>query len=65
MRQVVWRALADVGILRDDPTTWLEERPHHLQHLKTNPAFQAVGSERTLAAIDAVLGGQPWRRPPD
>lgn len=65
MRDVVWRALAAVGILRDDPTTWVEERPHHLQHLKSDPVFRAVASERTLAAIDEVLCGQPWKRPSD
>ena len=65
MRDVVWLALASKGILRDDPTTWCTERPDHLQHLKSDPVFRAVGSERTLAAIDEVLGGQPWRRPSD
>lgn len=33
--------------------------------MKADPAFRAVGSERTLAAIDAVLGGQSWARPAD
>ena len=65
MRDVVWRALASVGILREDPTTWRQERPDHLQHLKSDPAFRAVGSERTLAAIDEVVGSQTWRRPSD
>jgi hypothetical protein len=65
MRDVVWRALGETGILRDDPRTWVTERPHHLQHLKADPAFAAVGSEQTLAAIDHVLAGQPWRRPSD
>jgi hypothetical protein len=65
MRDVVWRALAAVGIQRDDPTTWRKERPDHLQDLKSDPAFRAVGSHLTLAAIDEVLGGQPWRRPSD
>ena len=65
MRDVVWRALAERGIHRDDPATWTEERPQHLQHLKSDPAFRAVASDRTLAAIDEVLGGQPWRRPKD
>ena len=65
MRDVVWRALASVDILRDDPTTWRKERPDHLQHLKSDPAFRAVGSERTLAAIDEVVGSQTWRRPSD
>ena len=57
MRAVVWRALASDGILRDDPTTWREERPNHLQHLKSDPAFRAVESARTLTAIDEVVGG--------
>ncbi len=65
MRDVVWRALESVGILREDPTTWHQERPNHLQHLKSDPAFRAVGSERTLTAIDEVVGGQRWRPPSD
>jgi hypothetical protein len=65
MREVVWRALAERGIERDDPRTWSTERPHHLQHLKSDPSFQAVGSQRTLSAIDAVLGAQRWRVPSD
>ena len=59
------RALAAVGIHRDDPATWRKERPDHLQHLKSDPVFRAVGSKLTLVAIDEVLGGQSWRRPSD
>ena len=33
MREVVWSGLAPTGILRDDPATWTQERPQHLQHL--------------------------------
>lgn len=65
MREVVWRALAAEGIRRDDPATWRDERPDHLQHLKSDPVFRAVGSERTLAEIDEVLDRQPWRKPSD
>jgi hypothetical protein len=65
MRDAVWRALEADGIRRDDPSTWRKERPDHLQHLKSDPVFRAVGSVRTLAAIDEVLGGQAWRRPSD
>jgi hypothetical protein len=65
MRGVVWHALAVAGIHRDDPTTWRVERPAHLQRLKSHPVFRAVGSSVTLAAIDDVLRGQPWRRPTD
>ena len=55
MRDAVWRALEDVGIHRERPSTWTTERPTHLQHLKTDPVFQAVRSNRLRAAIDAVL----------
>jgi hypothetical protein len=56
IRDMVWRALAAVGIQRDDPTTWRKERPDHLQHLKSDRVFRAVGSNLTLAAIDEVDG---------
>jgi len=65
MRDVTWRALEQVGIRRDDPSTWSKERPDHLQRLKKDPVFQRVATERTLAAIDAVLEGQPWPKPKD
>jgi hypothetical protein len=65
MRAVTWRALESVGIRRHDPSTWDKERPDHLQHLKADSVFEAVGSERTLAAIDRLLAGQPWRTPRD
>jgi Phytanoyl-CoA dioxygenase (PhyH) len=59
MRSAVWRALADVGICQNDPSTWTKERPHHLQHVKADPAFRAVASAPLLEAIDAVLERQP------
>jgi hypothetical protein len=65
MRDVVWRALRETGCEPDQPDTWREERPAHLQHLKSNPVFRAVGSDRTVAAIDQVLAGQRWPRPAD
>ena len=65
MRDAAWSGLAAQGIMRDDPSTWSMDRPQHLQHLKSNPAFQAVGSARTIAAIDELLAGQPWKRPSD
>ena len=65
MREVTWRALESVGFRRDDPSTWTTHRPAHLQHLKADPAFHAVATERTIAAIDEVLGGQRWTRPKD
>jgi hypothetical protein len=58
MCTVIWGALAKTGILREDPSTWTKTRPEHLQHLKGDPAFRAVGSERTIGAIREVLQSQ-------
>jgi hypothetical protein len=63
MRTAAWRALANAGIRQDDPSTWTEERPAHLQHLKDDPAFRGVGSVRLLEAINVALGGQPYQGP--
>jgi ectoine hydroxylase-related dioxygenase (phytanoyl-CoA dioxygenase family) len=65
MRAATWQALESVGFRRNDPSTWHKERPDHLQHLKRNSVFQAVGSRRTLGAIDQMLAGQQWRTPKD
>ncbi len=58
MCSVIWQALGKVGIVRDDPSTWTKTRPEHLQHLKSDPAFGAIGTERTIDAIRQVLEGQ-------
>ena len=63
MRTAAWRALGEIGIRQDDPATWTRERPEHLQQLKDDPAFQAVGSSRLLEAIDVTLEGQAYARP--
>ena len=63
MCDVIWQALASAGICRDDRSTWTTPRPEHLQHLKSDPVFAAIGSERTIGAIGGVLEGQPWQRP--
>jgi hypothetical protein len=65
MCDVIWAALAKVGIRRNDPSTWTTARPEHLQNLKSDPVFQAIGSARTIGAIDEVLEGQPWQKPRD
>ncbi|HTC44031.1 MAG TPA: phytanoyl-CoA dioxygenase family protein [Steroidobacteraceae bacterium] len=65
MCDVIWQALAAEGIERANPATWTIARPEHLQHLKRDPVFRAVGSDRTLRAIDAVLEGQAWQVPKD
>jgi hypothetical protein len=63
MCDVIWAALAKAGIHRNDPSTWTTERPEHLQQLKSDPVFQAIGSARTMQAIDEVLEGQAWPKP--
>jgi len=63
MRDAVWDALAEVGIHRDQPSTWTVERPAHLQHLKDDPVFRAIGSKALFAAIDAVLEGRVYEAP--
>jgi ectoine hydroxylase-related dioxygenase (phytanoyl-CoA dioxygenase family) len=63
MRSATWRALGNVGIRHDDPATWTKERPEHLQHVKADPVFRAVGSARLLEAIDTVLDGQAHEWP--
>lgn len=65
MCNVIWGALEKVGIDRNDSSTWTQSRPVHLQHLKSDPAFRAVGSARTVSAIDEVLEGRPWQVPRD
>jgi hypothetical protein len=63
MRDVVWDGLAKYGIRRDVPSTWTIERPTKLQNLKDHLAFSAVGSERLVGAIGAVLGTQSYEKP--
>jgi hypothetical protein len=65
MRDTVWAALADAGVDRLRPATWTVERPTHLQRLKSDPVFSAVGSDILRAAIDAILEGQTWEAPKD
>jgi hypothetical protein len=50
-------------VLRDKPSTWTIERPGKLQKLKVHHAFGAVGSERLLRAVDAVLGTSFYEKP--
>ena len=63
MREAAWRALAKVGIQQSDRSTWTKERPEHLQDVKDDPAFRAVGSARLLKAIDAALEGHTYETP--
>jgi Phytanoyl-CoA dioxygenase (PhyH) len=63
MREAVWRTLATVGISDRDPSSWTVERPGHLQNVRSDPVFRAVGSARLLEAIDAALAGQAYATP--
>jgi hypothetical protein len=65
MCDVAWTALEPRWDLARRSGDVAEGTARSLQHLKSNPAFRAVGSERTLEAIDAVLAGQHWRKPSD
>jgi hypothetical protein len=65
MRDAVWRALAEAGILRDQRSSWSVERPAYLQQLRKNPVFQAVGSAALRTAIADVLEGRPCEEPRD
>lgn len=59
MRDVVWSELEIRGIRRDDPSTWTDEAPSHLQHLKTHAAFRPAWSARTLGAVADLIGAHP------
>lgn len=65
MRDAVWRALADDGIERDRPDTWKVERPTHLQRLKHDPVFDAVGSARLTEMCNAIFAGIRYEIPKD
>jgi hypothetical protein len=65
MCHVIWAGLANAGIRRTDPSTWTKARPEHLQYLKADPVFRAIGSARTIGAINEVLEGQAWQAPRD
>jgi len=63
MREAVWRVLSRRGIQRDNPASWREERPGHLQELKDDPVFWAAWGTRVIAALHEVLEGEAWQMP--
>jgi hypothetical protein len=65
MREVVWQALGDCGIHRDQPATWTVERPAQLRRLRKEAVFQAVGSKTVFETIDAILAGRTYDQPKD
>lgn len=65
MCDVIWAGLTSAGIRRADASTWTKARPEHLQFLKVDPVFRAIGTARTINAINEVLEDQPWQPPRD
>jgi hypothetical protein len=66
MCDVIWDDLArQYHFDRDDPRTWLNGMPSHLQHLKGRPEFDAIGSAVTSSAIATLFDGVPSRAPRD
>jgi hypothetical protein len=63
MRDAIWDTLIADGITRNDPSTWSVERPTSLPGLKNNAAFDAVGSQKLLAALDGILGADTYALP--
>ena len=64
MEDLVWAHVeARAGVIRGDPSTWNLTMVVGLGHLKTDPAFAAIGSPATVAALDDVLGEDRWVRP--
>lgn len=65
MRSAAWRILAERGIDRKRRSTWTVECPAHLQQLKNDPVFQAIGSMPLLDAMASVLDGRSFEVPKD
>ena len=64
MEDLVWAHVeAREGVIRGDPSTWNLTMVVGLGHLKAAPAFAAIGSPVTVAALDDVLGEGRWVRP--
>jgi hypothetical protein len=61
-RAEIWSALADRGVLRDDPVTW--RHPVVRITCPDSPAFAAAGTQPVLwEAFDQLIGaGRWWRR---
>ncbi len=64
MESRIWSELEHLyGFQKKDPGTWNAHIALKLQHLKTDPLFQPIGSPITLGAIDDILGPNDWRKP--
>ena len=66
MEAKIWSELKNLyRFQKKDPGTWNAHIALKLQHLKTDPLFQPIGSDITLEAIDGILGPKNWRKPAD
>jgi hypothetical protein len=66
MEARVWAWLErKFGLSRSDPATWRGVAPTGLQGLRRSRVFDAIGSDVTCAALDALLGAGRWERPRD
>ena len=64
MEARIWSELRHLyGFQKKDPGTWKTNIALKLQHLKSDPLFQPIGSRTTLEAIDEVLGPKDWIKP--
>jgi hypothetical protein len=48
---LIWASLRDVGIHRNDPSTWKTALPEHMKHLKADSVFHSIG-ERAYGTGD-------------
>ena len=65
MEDKVWKVLANkYRVSRDKRSTWrVKGVLSSLQELKSDPLFARIGSERTLSAIDSIIGQGRWKKP--
>ena len=66
MQTLVWDFLDKRNnINKNDPTSWPKNVILKLQELKTEAAFQAIGSDITISVINDLLGEDRWKKPKD
>lgn len=64
MEAFIWARLAEnVGIDREDRSTWKPNAVWRLNKSGTNPVYDAIGGERMYAAFDQLLGAGTWDPP--
>jgi len=64
MEDRIWTALQrKFDVCREDPATWKLPLGLGLQRLKKERVFAPIGDEKTLEALDDLLGPDRWVRP--